>query len=69
MPESGIAYNVRQLEVQCANQHGVLDLDEWYSTPIRTREWKVAAMIVPNILTMLDARRRVNMSKIESMRG
>jgi hypothetical protein len=56
LPGGGSEYNMRQLEIQCANQNGVLNLDDWYAIPMKMRAWKVAAMIVPNILAMLEQR-------------
>jgi hypothetical protein len=50
--ESGMAYNVRQWEMQCANENG-MTVSDWYAMDVAEREWKVAAMLLPNVFASL----------------
>lgn len=53
LPESGMVYNMRVWEMQCANLNGKT-AEEWYWMPVAERTWKVAAMIIPNVSTLLE---------------
>ena len=68
LPDRGMAYNSRQLEMECANIHGIMDLGDWYAIPLIQREWKVAAMIVPRLLSAMESDRQAKIMEVDTAR-
>ena len=54
LPGSGAKYNIRAWEIQCCNLNG-LSVEEWYWMRDGERTWKVAAMLLPNVMGAFEA--------------
>jgi len=50
---SDAQYNSRAMEMLCCNQNG-MTVECWYAMSLISRTYKVAAMIMPNLLSLLQ---------------
>lgn len=54
LPDSGVEYNARAMEMLCCNGNGMI-IDAWYGMPVGHRTMKVAAMILPILISSLQS--------------
>jgi hypothetical protein len=49
-----VKYNLRVWEMKCANVNGK-SAEEWYWIAVQDRTWKVASMVIPSVISTLEA--------------
>jgi hypothetical protein len=52
LPDTGIEYSLRVIEVQCAETVG---LEKWYLKNIHEREWLVAGRMLPGLVSTIQS--------------